>query len=137
MKKIIALLLVIGLFGCFALAGDEAPRYERRRPTSVSAVHRGRPDAFKGLDLTDEQKAQIETIKKETGEKIKALIEESQVAIKAVLTDEQVAKLDAAKKASDARREEMKKKYEEMRKRHGDRKPDVKRDGPKHAPKRG
>jgi Spy/CpxP family protein refolding chaperone len=108
MKKIIALLLVIGLFGCFGFAGD-APRPERKRPEAVSRTRHVRPDAFRGINLTDEQKAKIETIKKETGEKIKALIEESRVAIKAVLTDEQVAELDA--------------RQEEMKKRHGERKP--------------
>ncbi len=54
-----------------------------------------------GLNLTPEQTAQIDAIKKEKHEKIDALHEETKAKIKALLNDEQKAKFDAMHQPGD------------------------------------
>lgn len=48
----------------------------------------------KELNLTDQQKAQVETIFKEQKEKYKAIHEETRTRLKSVLTEEQMTKMD-------------------------------------------
>jgi Spy/CpxP family protein refolding chaperone len=125
MKKIIALSLVISLFGCFtfaAFAEDKARRWPAKRGTGRDYVRRSHSgDFFKTLNLTKEQQAEISKIKEDTAKKIKALVEAQNEAIKKVLTAEQTKKLDEMKKKTEARREEMKKKFEEMKKKFEER----------------
>ena len=87
------------------LAADEAPARQGRRPQRPAA---DQWDMFKGLNLTDDQKAKVEEIKKEYAPKVK----EARQKMESILTDEQKkARAEAAKaaRAAGKNRDEVRK----------------------------
>tara|TARA_R110002050_G_scaffold57423_5_gene129226 strand:+ start:144102 stop:144437 length:336 start_codon:yes stop_codon:yes gene_type:complete len=74
-------------------AEDDAPKHPRHSPEQM--VDR----MAEGLNLTEEQKNNITTIKKEEFEKIRALREENRTKIESYLNDEQKQQLKERKEA--------------------------------------
>jgi len=94
-----------------AFAGDKKHRHSDA-PFSGARMDK----VVEALELTDNQKTQVEQIFKMHREKMKSLRENTENQVNAVLTEEQRTKLDKMKEKRHQKRDEWKEKHQEKRK---------------------
>lgn len=99
-KKAICIVLALGFpLAASAGAGPKGD-FESRHGKKMERM-------YKELNLTEEQKPQVEAVYKEQHEKIRAIRNETRGKLEQILTPEQMAKFDEMKKK---RKEQYKKK---------------------------
>lgn len=93
-SAMLALAVSLALVGSLLAADEKTPRESRNRQQVVQGL-----EFLRGLNLSDDQKAKVEEIKKEYAPKFKALEEKREGVITA---DQKKARDEAAKAAKDA-----------------------------------